>query len=157
MMRKVVILLFILFVNLHLLAQTQLKSVSVNLILRTSPQLVENAICIIPKGSIIKVDYSKQNINDWLKIQYDGHSGFVFSKYVIDFKTNNNPNYDSGDGSGATIKHYTNSKGEKIQSPTYYKSAPTGATAECRDGTYSFSQSRRGTCSHHGGVKRWLK
>lgn len=26
----------------------------------------------------------------------------------------------------------------------------------CRDGTYSFSQHRAGTCSHHGGVARWL-
>ena len=32
-----------------------------------------------------------------------------------------------------------------------------GATAECQDGTFSYSQSRRGTCSHHGGVKRWLR
>lgn len=32
---------------------------------------------------------------------------------------------------------------------------PAGATALCRDGTYSFSQSRRGTCSLHGGVARW--
>src|SRR5262249_53652195 len=31
-----------------------------------------------------------------------------------------------------------------------------GATALCRDGTYSFSQHRSGTCSHHGGVARWL-
>ena len=41
-------------------------------------------------------------------------------------------------------------------SPTKYSSAPAGATALCRDGTYSFSRSRRGTCSHHGGVKKWL-
>src|SRR5215813_3853660 len=33
---------------------------------------------------------------------------------------------------------------------------PVGATAKCRDGTYTFSQSRRGTCSHHGGVAQWL-
>ncbi|WP_051468562.1 DUF3761 domain-containing protein [Actinomadura oligospora] len=33
---------------------------------------------------------------------------------------------------------------------------PSGATAICRDGTFSFSQHRRGTCSHHGGVARWL-
>lgn len=51
---------------------------------------------------------------------------------------------------------YTNSKGEKIQKPAYYRSHPMGATALCNDGTYSFSKSRRGTCSHHGGVKRWL-
>lgn len=54
------------------------------------------------------------------------------------------------------VKSYTNSKGERIQSPTHYKTAPPGATAECNDGTYSFSKSRRGTCSGHGGVKRWL-
>jgi len=33
---------------------------------------------------------------------------------------------------------------------------PAGATAICKDGTYSYSQNRRGTCSHHGGVKTWL-
>jgi len=33
---------------------------------------------------------------------------------------------------------------------------PNGATAQCRDGTFSFSRSRSGTCSHHGGVARWL-
>jgi uncharacterized protein DUF3761 len=35
-------------------------------------------------------------------------------------------------------------------------SAPPGATARCRDGTYSFSKHRSGTCSHHGGVAAWL-
>jgi uncharacterized membrane protein YgcG len=35
-------------------------------------------------------------------------------------------------------------------------SAPAGATAICRDGTYSYSQHRSGTCSHHGGVSVWL-
>jgi hypothetical protein len=34
--------------------------------------------------------------------------------------------------------------------------APPGATALCRDGTYSYSKHHSGTCSHHGGVKRWL-
>lgn len=33
---------------------------------------------------------------------------------------------------------------------------PPGATARCRDGTYSFSRHRSGTCSHHGGVAVWL-
>ena len=31
-----------------------------------------------------------------------------------------------------------------------------GAIAICRDGTYSYSANRRGTCSHHGGVAQWL-
>jgi hypothetical protein len=34
--------------------------------------------------------------------------------------------------------------------------APAGATAICVDGTYSYSQTRSGTCSHHGGVAQWL-
>jgi len=33
---------------------------------------------------------------------------------------------------------------------------PTGATAKCKDGTYSKSQHRSGTCSKHGGVAEWL-
>ena len=34
--------------------------------------------------------------------------------------------------------------------------APPGATAQCRDGSYSYSQHHSGTCSHHGGVAVWL-
>ncbi|RKS77596.1 uncharacterized protein DUF3761 [Motilibacter peucedani] len=32
---------------------------------------------------------------------------------------------------------------------------PGGATAKCRDGSYSHSKHRQGTCSHHHGVARW--
>nr|WP_255457212.1 DUF3761 domain-containing protein [Mycobacterium sp. Marseille-P9652] len=32
---------------------------------------------------------------------------------------------------------------------------PVGASAECRDGLYSHSVTRNGTCSHHGGVEKW--
>lgn len=31
-----------------------------------------------------------------------------------------------------------------------------GATALCEDGSLSMSDERSGTCSHHGGVDRWL-
>lgn len=55
-----------------------------------------------------------------------------------------------------SIRYYTNSLGQRVQSPTYYPFAPQGATARCVDGTYSFSKNRRGTCSHHGGVAQWL-
>jgi len=51
---------------------------------------------------------------------------------------------------------YMNSKGETTKRPENCSSAPQGATAQCRDGSYSFSQSRSGTCSHHGGVAKWL-
>lgn len=48
---------------------------------------------------------------------------------------------------------YVNSVGNTVCRPS---SDPAGATARCADGTYSYSQSRRGTCSHHGGVAAWL-
>jgi hypothetical protein len=51
---------------------------------------------------------------------------------------------------------YVNSAGATVCSPEVSSSAPSGATAKCNDGTYSFSQSRRGTCSSHGGVAEWL-
>ncbi len=52
--------------------------------------------------------------------------------------------------------YYTNSDGNQVHSPAYSNSIPAGATAICGDGTYSFSQHRNGTCSHHGGVAQWL-
>ena len=33
---------------------------------------------------------------------------------------------------------------------------PAGATAQCKDGSYSHSKDRRGACSHHGGVAKWI-
>jgi hypothetical protein len=53
---------------------------------------------------------------------------------------------------------YINSRGQWIPSPTHSPDdrPPAGATARCKDGSYSFSQSRRGTCSWHGGVAQWL-
>ena len=52
--------------------------------------------------------------------------------------------------------YYTNVDGNNVHSPASAPSTPAGATAQCKDGTYSFSQHRSGTCSHHGGVASWL-
>jgi hypothetical protein len=50
--------------------------------------------------------------------------------------------------------YYKNSDGNCVRRPTTTTSS--GATAQCRDGSYSFSQHRRGTCSGHGGVAIWF-
>jgi hypothetical protein len=57
-----------------------------------------------------------------------------------------------------TGKGYYNSRGNWVPSPTRTANGkpPRGATARCGDGSFSFSQSHRGTCSHHGGVADWL-
>ncbi len=64
------------------------------------------------------------------------------------------------DGAGelSNDNYYTNSKGNEVHSPAHSTdgSVPEGATARCADGTYSFSESRSGTCSSHGGVTQWL-
>ena len=54
--------------------------------------------------------------------------------------------------------HYRNVDGAVVHSPAHTDTgaAPAGASAQCRDGSFSFSAHRRGTCSHHGGVARWL-
>ncbi|WP_329055568.1 DUF3761 domain-containing protein [Amycolatopsis sp. NBC_01488] len=49
--------------------------------------------------------------------------------------------------------YYVNSSGNCVHRPS---DNPSGATALCKDGTYSYSQHRSGTCSGHGGVRTWL-
>jgi hypothetical protein len=56
-----------------------------------------------------------------------------------------------------TATHYVNSSGNCVPRPVAAASAPSGASAKCKDGTYSFSQHRSGTCSGHSGVAQWLK
>jgi len=53
---------------------------------------------------------------------------------------------------------YRNRDGDTVHAPAHSKSGrvPEGASARCRDSTYSFSRHRRGTCSRHGGVAAWL-
>lgn len=60
----------------------------------------------------------------------------------------------AGNPSGACpADYYRNSSGHCIHRPS---SDPAGATALCADGTYSYSEHASGTCSHHGGVLRWI-
>lgn len=49
--------------------------------------------------------------------------------------------------------YYRNSSGHCVHRPS---NDPAGATALCVDGTYSYSEHASGTCSHHGGVARWI-
>src|SRR4051794_12393216 len=55
-------------------------------------------------------------------------------------------------------RSYTNVSGHQVHAPAYDLDGdiPAGASARCSDGTYSFSQNHRGTCSRHGGVSQWL-
>ena len=58
--------------------------------------------------------------------------------------------------------YYTNSRGIEVPRPCgNWRNDPTppsGATARCRDGSWSWSQHPyyRGTCNYHGGVESYL-
>ncbi|MGC5779586.1 DUF3761 domain-containing protein [Methylobacterium sp. NFXW15] len=54
--------------------------------------------------------------------------------------------------------HYVSrTDGQSVHRPAKTRdgSKPAGASARCRDGTWSFSHTHRGTCSRHGGVASW--
>lgn len=51
---------------------------------------------------------------------------------------------------------YINSDGRCVPRPeSHSREGNLQATAQCRDGFYSYSQHRSGTCSGHGGVAQW--
>lgn len=58
---------------------------------------------------------------------------------------------------GYSPGYYTATSGDRVHRPMRAERQPAGATAKCRDGTWSFSEHHRGTCSYHGGVEQWLK
>jgi uncharacterized protein YraI len=115
--------------------------------LRESPSTDASVLLAIPSRALVEVGDCGDG---WCAAQYRGTNGYVAEAYLA-FAQPLRIAAPSGRG-------YTNSRGEWVQSPTVTRDGrpPAGATAQCRDGTYSFSRSRRGTCSHHGGVSRWL-
>ena len=74
---------------------------------------------------------------------------------AVDLEINTNKTQQMPSIGLSNDNYYINVDGETVHSPAYAPSIPAGATAKCRDGTYSFSQNRSGTCSHHGGVLIW--
>lgn len=152
-MKKLISTIVLFIITINLWSQVSITKSNVNF--RNSPNQTGEIISVIPKNTEITII---ENIDDWSKISYNGQEGYISSKFI---KTTSNKDLNKNiqsknNSTNQNVKYYTNSKGERVQSPTYYDSPPPGATALCRDGTYSFSKNRRGTCSHHGGVQKWL-
>ena len=145
-MNKLILFLIQIIFAFTLNAQDITKYTTTNLNMRFRADSLSKVLTVIPKGTQITI--AEDCDCNWIPVVYNGKIGYVSTKYLSKEK----PSLSAQ----SEIKYYTNSKGERVQSPTKYSSAPAGATALCRDGTYSFSRSRRGTCSHHGGVKKWL-
>lgn len=153
-MRALLPLIVHLLFCLFSFGQGSTKYTAANLNLRLAPNVSSQIVTVIPRGTSVTLS---ENCNcDWILVNYHGKVGYVSSKYLTEEKYRiDNRTVKPIDNS--RVRYYTNSFGERVQSPTHYSSHPSGATALCRDGTYSFSKNRRGTCSHHGGVAKWLR
>lgn len=149
-MKKGLFILIAFFLSLTINAQDIVRYVTANLNMRSEPNTKSCIITTIPKGTSVTIEDNCKCT--WIPIRYKGYIGYVSTKYLSKHKISSNTARPVG-----KIRYYKNSRNERVQSPTKYTSVPAGATALCRDGTYSFSRSRRGTCSHHGGVQKWLE
>jgi uncharacterized protein YraI len=148
------ILQFLFWVGLFLCVETthaQVAYTKTGLNLRVLPSRNSEVVSTIPAVSMVSIEGCQ---GGWCNVYYLRNNGYVKEAYLIREKPNSSANHRVR--SISPNRYYTNSVGERVQSPTYYNNTPSGATAVCNDGTYSFSRSRRGTCSHHGGVRRWL-
>ncbi|HKH47227.1 MAG TPA: DUF3761 domain-containing protein [Thermoanaerobaculia bacterium] len=132
-------------------APTRRHYATTRLRLRASPSLEGSVLTTLPSGS--RVDVSTCGAG-WCEVNYGLVSGYVAERYLAAKP----PPSNAGARERSSGRGYINSSGEWVPSPTWTEDGrpPAGASAQCRDGSYSFSRSRRGTCSHHGGVARWL-
>ena len=150
-MKRVFFFLALFISSIQVFSQDALTLSNINL--RESASSSTQSLLLIPKGAAINIQRCN---NGWCKVNYQNRSGYIRSRLVTYKNESLNENTTNYNRVHKQIKYYTNSAVERVQSPTFYDHAPQGSSAICRDGTYSFSRNRRGTCSHHGGVKKWL-
>jgi Protein of unknown function (DUF3761) len=114
--------------------------------LRAAPAPEGKTLALMPEGTPVRLG---ECAGDWCAAKFRNLRGFVEAAVVASAAPL--APIDAGRG-------YINVHGVWIPSPVWTVSgeAPPGATAQCADGAFSFSQSASGTCSHHGGVRAWL-
>jgi hypothetical protein len=112
-----------------------------------------------PQNWLPTSSYVCQYLTDWVDVKFRWNLSVDpvekdFLKTSLNTCNNggtpvsNNPSSSSGGN---------NSNPTKTSGPVVSETgAPLGSTAKCKDGTYSFSKTRSGTCSRHGGVLQWL-
>jgi len=163
--KKKVSVMLLLLAFAHLGCQARVKYVTTDLNMRYGPGVRHGIICTLPKGTPVAIDEDCDC--KWIVVEYMGRIGYESTRYL----SPSLPSFTKGKGGrtvrnsrhrgsmpyNGRVRYYTNVEGYRVQAPTYYRTAPNGATALCHDGTYSFSRNSRGTCSHYGGVRQWLR
>jgi hypothetical protein len=115
--------------------------------LHVAPAADSRVVASVPADVQLSVGFCSKG---WCSTSWNGANAWVAKRYLGAPKTGQLAPKRTGKG-------YINVDGQRIPSPRQSPSGPpAGASAQCNDGSYSFSTHRRGTCSHHGGVRRWL-
>jgi uncharacterized protein DUF3761 len=114
--------------------------------LRATPSLRARTVAFLPQGTQVRILRCAEHA---CRVAFRRLNGYVAEEVLG--KAPAPESMDLGRG-------YINSRGQWIPSPTWTSDGlpPQGATAQCSDGSFSFSQSAQGTCSWHGGVALWL-
>lgn len=138
LIRRTIVVLILCVISVLSAAGQGLMEATSSVNLRAGASTEYRVLDVIPRGTRVYVVEKLRN--GWNLVVYDGIFGYVSSRYLID-----------------RTRHYWNIDGLRVSSGSVSASSvPSGATARCVDGTYSYSRNRRGTCSHHGGVAEWL-
>ena len=149
-MKKFVFIIVLVCTAFVSFAKGVVRTTTTDLSLRVDASASSRVILTIPQGTQVYLQEDCDCV--WVYVTYNGYCGYVNAQFLTKSVLANTTTAVAQE----PIRHYTNSYGNTVQSPTRYNKAPAAATALCRDGSYSFSQRRRGTCSHHGGVAKWL-
>lgn len=158
---KIFLLTLIQLLSSIILFGQSYKYTSTNLNLRSGPGTSYEIVATIPSGTSVKM---AENCDcEWIRVYFSGKIGYVNSKYLLSQERQNATTHKSNQSSVNSYRttqpgsNYNSQNTSTQTKSNYNNNSAAGATALCNDGTYSYSQNRRGTCSHHGGVARWLR
>jgi uncharacterized protein YraI len=147
-MRKILIALILACGATHAAHAQSTRSATSSVRVRSAPDLRARTIATLARGQAVSVRSCGPT---WCTVDAGISAGYARRRYLTAREPHSLQRAiyrEEGPG-------YTNSRGYHVRSPSFASSRPSGASARCSDGSYSFSQSRRGTCSHHGGVAVW--
>jgi uncharacterized protein YraI len=118
--------------------------------MREQPAVTAETVAILGQGTRVRLYHCSEG---WCGVSIQKLAGYALEEYLIAKPPRQVATAPTQQGRG-----YVNVDGEWVPSPTRTADGqpPPGASAKCRDGTFSFSRHRQGTCSHHGGVAEWL-
>jgi len=118
--------------------------------IREQPAPTAKTVAILAEGTRVRLYRCSEG---WCGVSVQRTAGYALEEFLT---TQQRP--DGGCPATPKGRAYVNSDGQWVPSPTRTADGqpPQGATAKCRDRTFTFSRHRQGTCSHHGGVAEWL-